>query len=560
MRVSRAARYFIAVAVCRQASLLAQPSSRPGGAPTPPTRTAVAPSPDKRTTFSTQVDLVVVPVVVRDVDGHAVGSLTKEDFRLFDKGKLQTISQFSVEKSASETARVENAVAGSGAAPSRDGLLRAATANPTRFVVYVFDDLHIGFEDLVQVRAAAVKHLKETLRPTDRAAIYTTSGIGALDFTNDRDKLIQAVNRVSWRARQTAGDCPPMTFYEADLIQNRNDRDALAAATADVMVCERIAHDPAQEVARAVATRELAHGESDLKQTLSLLKDVVRRLSSAPGERTTVLISPGFPLTTDYRQGVAELMDRAIRAHVIISSLSSRGIPVLNGRLQRNQMFEEEGVLADVADGTGGTFFHNSNGYGEGLRRIAAAPEFIYLLGFSPSDLKYDGSFHAVKVTLRPRNLSIQARLGYFAAAHAIDREQQTTQEIQEALFSREEVQEFPVTLNSMVVKPASGNTTLSMRVHIDVKNLPFQKVEDRENDTLTIVYGLFDGNGKLLRTVKQTAEMNLKQETFDVRVAEGFDVKNSFDVEPGKYVLRVVVRDSEGQMMSARNGDVEIP
>jgi hypothetical protein len=53
---------------------------------------------------------------------------------------------------------------------------------------------------------------------------------------------------------------------------------------------------------------------------------------------------------------------------------------------------------------------------------------------------------------------------------------------------------------------------------------------------------------------------MSLKQETFDARVAEGFDVKNSFDVEPGKYLLRVVVRDSEGQMMSARNGIVEIP
>jgi hypothetical protein len=51
---------------------------------------------DTPLSFSSSVNLVLVPVVVRDAQGHAIGTLKKEDFQLFDKGKLQTISKFSV--------------------------------------------------------------------------------------------------------------------------------------------------------------------------------------------------------------------------------------------------------------------------------------------------------------------------------------------------------------------------------------------------------------------------------------------------------------------------------
>jgi hypothetical protein len=51
---------------------------------------------DTEATFQSKLNLVVVPVVVRDGQGHAVGDLTREDFALFDKGKAQTIASFSV--------------------------------------------------------------------------------------------------------------------------------------------------------------------------------------------------------------------------------------------------------------------------------------------------------------------------------------------------------------------------------------------------------------------------------------------------------------------------------
>jgi len=39
-----------------------------------------------------------------------------------------------------------------------------------------------------------------------------------------------------------------------------------------------------------------------------------------------------------------------------------------------------------------------------------------------------------------------------------------------------------------------------------------------------------------------------------------GLTVKSSFDVKPGRYMVRQVVRDSEGAQMAALNGTIVIP
>ena len=53
----------------------------------------------------------MVPVVVRDGKGKAIGTLQKEDFQLFDKGKPQVISKFSIEKAGESVIPAEVATA-----------------------------------------------------------------------------------------------------------------------------------------------------------------------------------------------------------------------------------------------------------------------------------------------------------------------------------------------------------------------------------------------------------------------------------------------------------------
>ena len=161
---------------------------------------------DAPATFSTKVNLVMVPVIVRDSKGKAVGTLQKEDFQLFDKGKPQVIAKFSVEKAGealipaevAEDAALEKATGEGNAAPAK-----APPVIAQRFVVYLFDDVHTGMPDLIQARDAAIRHLTESLDPATRAALLTTSGQGNVDFTDDRVALQQALLKLM--ARPTLG-------------------------------------------------------------------------------------------------------------------------------------------------------------------------------------------------------------------------------------------------------------------------------------------------------------------------------------------------------------------
>src|SRR6202034_3189244 len=85
---------------------------------------------------------------------------------------------------------------------------------PSRFIAYVFDDLHMPIGDLAQARNAARQHLAENLRPDERVAIYTTSGKVMLDFTDDLGKIGEAMQKISPKINTTQHDCPPVSFYQ----------------------------------------------------------------------------------------------------------------------------------------------------------------------------------------------------------------------------------------------------------------------------------------------------------------------------------------------------------
>jgi hypothetical protein len=100
----------------------------------------------------------------------------------------------------------------------------------------------------------------------------------------------------------------------------------------------------------------------------------------------------------------------------------------------------------------------------------------------------------------------------------------------------------------------------IAVMARVNVKNLRFRKAGGRNNDNLTIFSGVFDRNGNYIAGMQKVVELRLQDATLEKVLSSGITVRTNFDVAPGSYVIRLVVRDSEGQTMAARNGVVEIP
>jgi VWFA-related protein len=521
---------------------------------------------DSPATFKLRVNLVLVRVVVRDANGKVITNLKKEDFQLTDNRNLQSISSFSVETPASHLPAVKMETSEA----TTEGKAVKATELPQRFVALFFDDLHLSMADAMLSRQAATK-LLGSMQAGDRFAIFTTSGQVGQDFTADRPKLNDAIQRILPSYSSTL-DCPPMSLYEAYQIIEMNDPLALQVAIQDVIQCTQ-SPKGAQLLAQSAAQRELSIGEYQVRRAFGNLDAMIRKMSALPGQRAIIVMSPGFFVTPSVHES-GEIIDRATKANIVINAIDARGLYVSSVYDASNRfsptpekvqfVTTEESiqneVLGELADGTGGLFFHNRNDIDQGLLQAAAVPEISYVLGFMPQNLKLDGKYHHLRVTLvNKQKWALQARHGYFAPHGESDPEATAREEIQQAVFSQEELRELPIQCQTQFFSSADG-VHLTVVARIGTGTLRFRKAEDRNKDKLTVVTAVFDENGNLLAGLEKIIGMQFKDATLERVNKTGLIVKFSFDLQPGTFLVRIVVRDSEGAQMAAVNRGVVIP
>jgi VWFA-related protein len=526
------------------------------------------------TPFKVRVNLVVVRVVVRDAAGKAVTNLKKEDFQLADNRKPQMISSFSVETPASHIPTVK-ADTEAGPVPSQGTQVNAPEL-PQRFVTLFFDDIHLSVQDALLARQAATK-LFGAMQSSDRLSIFTTSGQVQQEFTADRNKLEEALQRILPHPLSTRGpsDCPPLTFYEAYLIVEAKDPEASQVAAEDAAAC---AGRTGPMLVQQAAQRELTLGEAELHFSFRSLDALIRRMSALPGQRILVMMSPGFFVTPSMHES-DEIIERATKANIVINTIDARGLYVSSVYDASNKSMSpigalaaartafitaeesmQQDILAELADGTGGVFFHNRNDIDQGLLQAAAEPEVSYVLGFVPQNLKFDGKYHHLEVTLiNKQKWALQARHGYFAPQGESDPEARANEEMQQAIFSQEELRELPIDCRTQFFRGVNG-TRLIVVARLETKELKFRKTGDRNTDKLTASVVIFDGNGNLITGEQKTMDLRLTDATLARINKTGISVKSSFELQPGNYLVRVVMRDSEGAQMAATNLGVVIP
>ena len=527
-------------------------------------------------TFQSSVSLVRVPVVVRDKQGHAVGGFHKEDFQLADRGKPAYISQFALEggavpKPAAKSAQLEMPAAVTGEAPK--------LVAPTRFVAYVFDDLHMNPGDLMGVRAAAMKHIEHGIPPQERIALLALSGRVAIAFTDDLWKFREALMQVAPVPPSFQG-VPPARLYMAEQFVMHNRDDILQVQTAITASClELPMGSTTEQIAAATLTQVGQDGLRRANDAFRVLNNLVGLLASMPGDRVMVLISPGMYVPDESEKRLNEVIDRATRAGVVVNALDARGVSTVDvsggvpgcnkvqvnvtrelAKFDREEALLQGTVLETLASSTGGTRAAQNDFQAE-FDRLANPPEYIYYLGFYPKDLKPDGKFHEIKVTLAAaKGLTVTARNGYWAPSHEENAAATATREISEAVFSRDEMQDLHLDIRTEFYKTTEEDAKLTVASHLDLGQLRLRKQDDRNLDDVTVVCALFDRNGNFVKGTQTVTEIRLKDVNVARQRASGVGVTSEFDVKSGAYLIRVVARDAEGRQMAAVNGEVEIP
>ena len=555
-------------------------AARWASAQTPP-----SPSPTPGPSFGTEVELVTVDAVVLDRRGEPVGGLTAEEFEVKEDGRPQRIVSFEAVTLA------ESAEAPS---PSR-ARVSTNSAHPApqgrRTFVIVFDNVHMAPDRIGVARAAVTGFVRSALRPGDEVTLVPTSGgawwtaqmpEGSGDLAAALERLeglrprITSVDRISdWEAMQLYLHRDPRVmssvarrYYEHRIILEPPGIEGRA----DLQVSPGLPLIQAKsaEVYQAALGRKRA--------TLAVLERVAASLEPVKGRKSIILVSEGFvhePQLTEFR----DLVRAARQANAAIYFLDGRGLvggPVtadaelaegtdprdLNAVLNEN-LVEAQGADS-VAIDSGGFSIKNSNDLAAGLRRIAEESRRYYLLGYQPARTARDGKFRKIEVRVQRPGLEVRARRGYYAPeSRATPRREAGSLDpsVRQALDSPYPAGGVSLRMTSYVLGASGdGKANVVLLADADPGSIRFEQQGGRFNGVLeSFVVVSARETGENVHSEK-LIELSLPPEVKQQLEGSWLPIVREFDLVPGVYQARLLLRDRKGGRVGTVRHEFTVP
>jgi len=596
----------LAALVCIVALILISPSSGlraapQSQAPPPPPKTETqadnnsAPQ-AQRPALRVVQQMVQVDIIAKDHDGKPVQNLKQSDFTVYDNGRRQEISFFSL-----ETDKTRNLPRPQLTPGTYSNLIEQKQGVPGNLTILLLDLLNTKHLDMAFAKDRVIKLLHD-MKPDDRVAVYVLSGrLYVLhDFTSDMAALTQVVKTYNTVESADAANSQFQSSYTAsfdfvaDQFLNQASQDLSDSANVDrAFTTTNVFEIIAQHMMRLPGRKNLVWVSGSFPISINLDKmgndprDAYETPSSPFESNAAYKMFDGGPpfgavpatggLYVYDRRSFEDLLARATRAlasaNIALYPVDPRGLignaganPDYSvGNQGGRQMFQQAGALYDVApniesmkslaEQTGGLAFYNNNDIGGEVRQAMEDSRVSYMLAFYPAADDGKGKFHNIKVKVNRPGIELRYRTGYTPKPLNFTGVVDNSAIIREAIASPLDATGLGMTVHAATVKGAS-TPTVALRINLEENDVSFKFDDDRTAGEIQVMLVQYDTEGNQIWGETSKVKMRLVKDTYQRVRKEGLQFGRNLPLKPGAVELKVIACDDK----SSSIGSVSIP
>jgi VWFA-related protein len=513
--------------------------------------------------FRTETILVQVPIVVTDKSGNHVHGLTREDFHIFENGKEQKVSTF--EEIISSNVKLP-VVASS---PGEFSNLTLSEQQPRAVTVIALDTVNTPFLDQSTGRRELVKYLAGSIDSGQVLAlmIITSHGLQIVQgLTGDSAQLSKVLKKAS-------GELPAMHGIDMDA-----QADAATEDIPDIAPPTR-GSDPAAAIETFIERGDAIYSQfqqqNAIETTMNAFLGIAWSLSGVPGRKSLIWATGGFPFTIASPAVVpggylSRLYERTMgalaAAQISVYPVDIRGLvntspmgdpsrssvrtgPALTRQISNRAWLQQSSIdtLNEFADMTGGKAFYNTNDLASSFRRAADDASSYYLAGYYLDTRNNRAGWRPLKVKVDRKDTEIRARKGFFVTNATIHLELTRDSDLSYALVSPIDGTGVPITVKWLGTSGEGAKRTAEFQVHLPPNGVSITGSEGQNHFNFDVAAAAFLDNGKNTHPASASKTMtgSLTDAQIAVLRAQGISVKNSLELGPGQYTVRVVVRDN---------------